>query len=273
MWYSKLKFLSPSTKAEALDLLSQTIAQPIAGGTDLLVQARTNCNRVQVFVRIDHLAELKSLEFSNGILTIGAGVTYTEYLEKASELLPPLTEAVALIASPSIRNTATFGGNIVNASPAGDTLPIFYALDAVLTLESVTGIRQIPVNEFITGPKKTNIRTDELLTAIHLNIPQNYKYSYRKIGPRKALSLSKVSFVGFYLPDASEIRLAYGSVGPTVIRAYAAEQLFREGKIVAIPDCIERTVKPITDQRSTADYRRYLCRALTEEFLAKYLIF
>mgnify|MGYP001331237038 CR=1 FL=1 len=269
MWYSKLKFLSPSTKAEALNLLSQTTTQPIAGGTDLLVQARTNRNRVQAFVRIDHLDELKSLEFSNGTLTIGAGVTYTEYLEKASELLPPLTQAVALIASPSIRNTATFGGNIVNASPAGDTLPIFYALDAVLTLESVQGIRQIPVSEFVTGPKKTNIRPDELLTAIHLNIPENYKYSYRKIGPRKALSLSKVAFMGFYLPDASGIRMAYGSVGPTVIRAYEAEMLYRSGKINEIPDCIERTVKPINDQRSTAEYRKYLCVALTKEFLAR----
>ncbi|MFA4922227.1 MAG: dehydrogenase, partial [Candidatus Neomarinimicrobiota bacterium] len=71
----------------------------------------------------------------------------------------------------------------------------------------------------------------------------------------------------FYLPDTREIRLAYGSVGPTVIRAYEAEQLFREGRIPAIPDCIERAVKPITDQRSTAEYRRYLCRVLTEEFL------
>jgi len=271
MWYKTLKYYHPSTKAEALAMLGENTAQPIAGGTDLLVQARTNRNRVQAFMRIDHLAELKSLEFSNDHLTIGAGVTYTEYLEKVPELLPPLTEAVALIASPSIRNTATFGGNIVNASPAGDTLPIFYALDAILTLESARGIRQVPIRDFITGPKKTILRPDELLTEIRLNIPQNYKYSYRKIGPRKALSLSKVSFVGFYLPDTGEIRLAYGSVGPTVIRAYEAEQLFCEGKIAAIPDCIEQTVRPISDQRSTAEYRRYLCRTLTEEFLARYL--
>jgi len=267
MWYSKLKFLYPSTKAEALAMLSDNAVQPIAGGTDLLVQARTNRNRVQAFMRIDHLTELKTLEFSRHELTIGAGLTYTEYLEKVSDVLPPLTEAVALIASPSIRNAATFGGNIVNASPAADTLPILYALDAVLTLESITGIQQIPVSEFVTGPKKTIIHPDELLTAIHLKIPTNYKYSYRKIGPRKALSLSKVSFVGFYLPDTGEIRLAYGSVGPTVVRAHEAEQLFREGKAAVIPDSVEQTVRPISDQRSTADYRRYLCRVLTEEFL------
>lgn len=267
MWYSKLKFLYPSTKAEALAVLSNNTAQPIAGGTDLLVQARTNRNRVKAFMRIDHLTELKTLKFSNNELTIGAGLTYTEYLEKASNILPPMTDAVALIASPSIRNAATFGGNIVNASPAADTLPILYALDAVLTLESVQGAKQIPVSEFVTGPKKTSIRPDELLTAIHLIIPTNYKYSYRKIGPRKALSLSKVSFVGFFLPDTGEIRLTYGSVGPSVIRAHEAEQLFCEGKAAVIPDCIEQNVRPISDQRSTADYRRYLCRALTEEFL------
>jgi len=267
MWYSKLKFLSPSTKAEALAMLSDNAAQPIAGGTDLLVQARTNRNRAKAFIRIDQLAELKTLKFSNNELTIGAGLTYTEYLENASEVLPPLTKAVALIASPSIRNAATFGGNIVNASPAADTLPVLYALNAVLTLESFTGTRQILVSEFVTGPKKTIIRSDELLTAIHLRIPNNYKYSYRKIGPRKALSLSKVSFVGISLPDAGEIRLAYGSVGPTVIRAFEAERLFCKGKISAIPDSVEQTVRPISDQRSTAEYRRYLCRALTEDFL------
>jgi len=252
-------------------MLNQAVIQPLAGGTDLLVQALTNRHRVKAFVRIDHLAELKTLEFSDNELTIGAGVTYTEYLEKAPKLLPPLTEAVALIASPSIRNMATFGGNIVNASPAADTLPVLYALDAILTLESVRSIRQIPVRDFITGPKKTSIRSDELLTEIQMNIPMNYQYTYRKIGPRKALSLSKVSFMGFYLPDTGEIRLAYGSVGPTVIRAYGAEQLFRERKIASIPDCIERIVKPITDQRSTAEYRRYLCFTLTQLFLSNSL--
>ncbi|PIS30729.1 MAG: hypothetical protein COT43_01225 [Candidatus Marinimicrobia bacterium CG08_land_8_20_14_0_20_45_22] len=269
MWYEKLKYYRPSKKSEVLDLMSQTVAQPIAGGTDLLVQARTNVKRVQVFIQINHLSELSQINFSEGKLTIGAGLTYAAYLEQAKSIFPPLTDAVTQIASPSIRNMATFGGNIVNASPAGDTLPIFYALDAELTLESAQGIRKIPVRDFITGPKKTILRSDELLTEIRLNIPWNYKYSYRKIGPRKALSLSKVAFLGLYLPDNNEIRLTYASVGPTIIRAYEAEQLYREGKSAEILDCIERRVRPITDQRSTAEYRRYLCRALTEEFLLR----
>jgi len=273
LWYTTIPFIKPTNLNAALALLSQKSVQPIAGGTDLLVQARTNPKRVQAFIRIDHLPELSRLDFSGSQLTIGAGVTFTGFLEKAKEICPPLTSAVAQIASPSIRNMATFGGNIVNASPAADTLPIFYALDAELTLESVSGIRQIPIHDFIIGPKKTFLRPDELLTEIRLNIPRNYKYSYRKIGPRKALSLSKVAFLGLHLPDANEIRLAYGAVGPMVIRADEAEQLYREGKTAAIPACIERTVQPISDQRSTADYRRYLCRVLTEEFLRKYLSF
>jgi CO/xanthine dehydrogenase FAD-binding subunit len=127
--------------------------------------------------------------------------------------------------------------------------------------------RQILVSEFVTRAEEDHNSFRRTSDGDPPQIPNNYKYSYRKIGPRKALSLSKVSFVGISLPDAGEIRLAYGSVGPTVIRAFEAEQLFYKGKISDIPDSIEQTVRPISDQRSTAEYRRYLCRALTEDFL------
>ncbi|MCK4296808.1 MAG: xanthine dehydrogenase family protein subunit M, partial [Candidatus Marinimicrobia bacterium] len=106
----------------------------------------------------------------------------------------------------------------------------------------------------------------ELLTEIWIKIP-SFTHYYRKFGPRKALALSKVSFCGVHLADSDEIRLAYGSVGPTVIRAYEAEELYKKGQKDKIPDLINKLVQPINDQRSTAEYRRYLCVEMTREFL------
>lgn len=267
MWYEKLKFLRPATLPEALDLLSQTAAQPIAGGTDLLVQLRQERRTVTGFINIADLPELKQLNITEHRLQIGAGVTFNQYLSEAATVFTPLSEAVAQIASPSVRNRATFGGNIVNASPAADTLPLLYALDAELTLRSAKGQRKISVHDFIIGPKRTKLRSAEILTQIEFEIPERYTYLYRKIGPRRAMALSKVSFFGLFLPVSNAIRIAYGAVGPTVIRAYSAEKLFKEGNIEGIPALIEETVRPISDQRSTAEYRRYLCRRLTEAFL------
>ena len=274
MWYDKLIFHRPATKAEALAVLDQQPAHLLAGGTDLLVnlknvarQPARQTDSPTHFVNIADLIELQQIVIDGQKLTIGAGVTFSQYLRQADQVLPPLTEAIVGLAAPSIRNRATFGGNIINASPAADTLPVLYALDAELVLESASTTRLVTITDFITGPKQTILRPEELLTAVRLTIPHNYKHHYRKIGTRKALALSKVAFLGLYLPDTKEIRLAYGSVGPTVIRAYEAERLFLAGQIDSIPDCVERTVKPIDDQRSTAEYRRYLCRVLTDEFL------
>jgi len=268
MWYESLKFENPKTVEEALNCLATDGAKVIAGGTDELVQLREKKKSIKKLVNIGDIKSLKKIKKKNNTLIIGACVTYSEFLELASENLPPLTDAVKQIASPSIRNIATFGGNIVNASPAGDTLPVLYAFDAELLLESLKGKRVVKINDFITGPGETILNNGELLTEIRVKIP-SFTYYYRKFGPRKALALSKVSFCGVHLNDSDEIRLAYGSVGPTVIRAYEAEELYKKGQKDKIPDLIGKLVQPINDQRSTAEYRRYLCVEMTREFLKK----
>lgn len=268
MWYEALAFENPKTIEEALNCLETDGAEVIAGGTDKLVQIREKKKSIKKLVNIGDIKSLKKIQKNGNTLTIGACITYSEFLELTSENLPPLTDAVKQIASPSIRNIATFGGNIVNASPAGDTLPIFYAFDAELVLESLQGKRVVKINDFITGPGITILRKGELLTEIRINIP-SFIYYYRKFGPRKALALSKVSFCGVHLTDSNEIRLAYGAVGPTVIRAYEAEELYKKCQKDKIPELINKLVQPINDQRSTAEYRRYLCVEMTREFLNK----
>jgi CO/xanthine dehydrogenase FAD-binding subunit len=269
MWYERLAFYSPQTLSEALQLRRQLPeALLLAGGTDLLVQLREPDYRFNALIDLSQIVEISAITKTNNWLRIGAGVTFTRYLREATDYFPPLIEAVSQLASPAIRNRATFGGNIVNASPAADTLPPLYAVDAYVLLQSQDKERRIPIADFITGPKRTILGTDEILTAIEFELPTNYQYYYRKVGTRRALALSKVSFCGFYFPEKHAVRLTYGAVAPTVIRARAAEAAFSQGiGYEQVVEIVGKSIQPIDDQRSTARYRRFVCEQLTRAFL------
>lgn len=270
MWYERLAFHSPKTLPEALQLRRQLPeAALLAGGTDLLVQLREPNNRVKALIDLSQITELNVIVKSNNRFRVGAGVTFTRYLHEAADYFPPLTEAVKQLASPAIRNRATFGGNIVNASPAADTLPPLYAVDACVILQSRDSERIVLLADFIAGPKKTILRSDEILTAIEFEFPADYQYYYRKVGTRRALALSKVSFCGLYFPNEKAIRLAYGAVAPTVVRATAAEAAFSQDDREQVVELVGRVVQPIDDQRSTASYRRFVCQQLTRAFLSR----
>lgn len=270
MWYEKIPLYAPPNLSEALALCQELPDSTIlAGGTDLLVQLRDSNDKVKALINIAGLPELQTIERLGNTVRLGAGVTFSRFLQQGVDFFPPLTEAVRQLASPSIRNRATFGGNIVNASPAADTLPPLYAADAVVILQSIHGKRRVGLAEFILGPKRTALQTGEILIQIEWNVPENYIYYYRKIGTRRALALSKVSFCGLYLPEDKTIRLAYGAVGPTVMRALAAEARFSKGDRESLLAAVTEMVQPINDQRSTADYRRFICRQLTREFLTR----
>lgn len=270
MWYEKIAFYSPANLSEALAMYHQIPeATLLAGGTDLLVQLKEPNHRVKALINIAALPELQVIERLGNTIRLGAGVTFSRFLREGAEIFPPLTEAVEQLAAPSIRNRATFGGNIVNASPAADSLPPLYAVDAVVVLQSLDGLRRLRLADFIIGPKRTALKAGELLTQIEWEVPPKYIYYYRKIGTRRALALSKVSFCGLYLPEDRTIRLAYGAVGPTVIRAHAAESLFQQGSTESLLQAVTALVQPISDQRSTADYRRFLCYQLTRDFLTQ----
>jgi len=171
------------------------------------------------------------------------------------------------------------GRNICNASPAGDTLPVLAVLDASLTLQSVSGEREVSLLSFFKGPGKTLLRNDELLTCIRFRLPHFSAEGYRKIGTRKANALSKIAFAGFLLKEKgllSDVRIALGAVAPTIVRSRELENRLIGQPVSDIaelmPDLLNsyaKLIQPITDQRSDANYRKTVSLRLIENFVLK----
>lgn len=270
-----MKAYKPHSINEALEILSSDKCTIFAGGTDLMVKRRQWAGLEPDFkypvLFIGHLPELKSIGVEGDFITIGAECTLAEILQ--NELIPRyIKKPVYEMASPSIRNVATIGGNICNSSPAGDILPVLYALNSRLIIENWSGKREIPIERFITGPGKNDLYDDEILTGIRFKTESFNIDMYRKVGTRKAMALSKLSFTGLCRKKSGaveDIRIAFGSVGPTVIRDRDIERKIIESHI-GIEDIAReyrRLIKPIDDQRSTSFYRMETSINLLKEFL------
>lgn len=274
-----VKAFNPSTLEECLIALSKAEAVILNGGTDLMVKKKNwsgltpNFNKPVIF--INNLVELKNIKQEKNSLIIGSGCTFNQLAE--SEIIPKyFKEVINQIASPAIRNLATIGGNICNASPAGDILPALYALDAKLVLKSINKERVISIKDFILGPGKTSITPKEVLKEILLENFNQKSYHYHKLGTRKATALSKASFIGFYSIEdniVKDIRIAFGSVGPIVIRDRDLELTFVGSSLqdlkFKMDDVIDRyseLIRPINDARSTAQYRKKVCLNLLRDF-------
>ncbi|MBU4445106.1 FAD binding domain-containing protein [bacterium] len=272
----------PADLQEALEFRAQHPSIPIAGGTDLMVQKargfglKPDFNKPLLF--IGHLRKLRQISVRDGNIHIGAGVLLSELLKNG--IIPEsLKMAVRQMASPPSRNLATIGGNICNASPAGDTLPHLYAVDAKLILKSVSSERIVHIGEFITDPKQNTLGHDELLTKIIIpNKLFNVNY-YRKVGQRKGMSLTKAAFLGMADIErdiVTDIRIAFGSVAPKIVRSQEIEKTYI-GKPTfemntAIPEILAKyapLIRPIDDARSTAAYREKVSLRLLEDFLWK----
>jgi Aerobic-type carbon monoxide dehydrogenase, middle subunit CoxM/CutM homologs len=269
----------PETLKEAFNFIGSTECRILAGGTDLMVKHRkwsgmTPDLKVPV-VFIGHLKELKSIKAEEGFISIGSACTFTEIIE-SSITSDIMKEVLLQAASPAIRNVATIGGNICNSSPAGDSLPLLYALNARLVIDGKEERHEIPIEDFIKGPGRNVLKHDEML--VEIRIPsENFNIKvYRKVGTRKSVALSKLSFVGLSKKSGTEfedIRLAFGAVGPTVIRDMNLERkiinLSKGGNIDIneIKDMYKDIIKPIDDQRSTAFYRRETSLRLLNDFL------
>lgn len=272
-----VKAYKPENLNEALKIIASEKCTIFAGGTDLMVKRRQWAGLEPEFnlpvLFIGHLKELKSIDIKDGCITIGSTCTLTSILENNS--VPPyIKRPVFDMASPSIRNVATIGGNICNSSPAGDILPVLYALDAGIIVESKGSKREIPIEKFITGPGRNGLRSEEILTGIRLKIEDFNISTYVKVGTRKALALSKLSFTGLCRKNndvVEDIRIAFGSVGPTVIRDKKIENLIIEsGKNLDLKEIAQkyrRIIKPIDDQRSTSFYRMETSIRLLKDFL------
>ncbi|QGY41867.1 xanthine dehydrogenase family protein subunit M [Pseudodesulfovibrio cashew] len=269
-----MNVLFPATVEAALEALcAEPDAHVMAGGTDLLVRCRAEQNRPETLVCLEKVADLAGFEISDGRIRIGAATSMTAVLENAAvrERLPLLHGAAKVFASPLVRNMATLGGNVCTASPAADMLPPLYALGAEVELRSLSGVRTMPVNDFIVGPGQMALAPGELLSAIIIPIPEGRTIQYfEKVGRRKALAISVVSLAALLRVEdgvIAEARLAWGSVGPMVIRCPEAEALLKGrsltlGALREAGEKVRDTVSPISDVRASAEYRRQVAANL-----------
>lgn len=265
--------------SEALNILFNNDCYIMAGGTDLMVQKHRSSGLLPTFEKdvlyISNLEELNYIKFDEKGIHIGATTKYRDIL--ASELVPQmLKDVVKDIASPNIRNMATMTGNIGNASPAGDSLVPLYLLDASVVLTSKRGTRELLLKDFIKGVRKTAREKDEMITEV---IIPHYELDYKwvKVGSRAAESITKVSVLGAYKVEdkiIKDLRLAFGSVSITIVRHREIEEKYIGLKIDELHRQIPRILKdfdefinPITDQRSTKDYRKKVAMNLLRNFL------
>ena len=268
----------PSNLNEALEILSKHNCFILAGGTDLMVQKHVSTGVLPHFEKdILYVMDLKELDYinldSDKNIHIGASTRFIEIEE--SPLVPEIYKKVIReIASPNIRNMATMTGNIANASPAGDSIVPLVLNDADVVLVSVNGERTVSVNDFILGVRKIDRKPDEMIKEIVLK-PQELNYFYKKVGSRKAESITKVSFLGAYRVEdgiIKDFRVAFGSVAIKVVRNTKVEKKYigksvKELKVNQVVQDYAKLIAPITDQRSNKEYRHKVAMNLLKKFL------
>ncbi len=247
----EVKFIRPKSLADAVQIYRTTPGcRPLAGGTDLMVMlhARTVRPEPQAVLDLWSLAELKGVRRVQDSVEIGAAESYTGIIASrdVQQHLPALAAAARTIGAAQIQNRGTLGGNLANASPAGDTLPVLLAYDAVV----VTDRRAIPIDKFFIGYRKTELHPDELITAVRL--PLGRRVAFRKVGTRAAQAISKVVIA----VSGHPARIAIGSVAEVPLRARRAEAAVERDDIEAAIAAVADDIRPIDDVRSTAAYRR-----------------
>ncbi len=264
------EMLAPKTLEEALTRLAGGSGEwrIFAGGTDLMVLLEAGKLTHRRFLSVWRVQELRGITFAPQYVTLGSLTTYTDVLrhEMLRREFPLLAAAAAETGGVATQNRGTLGGNIVNASPAADSPPALLVYDAEVELVSTRGARWLPLREFYTGYKTTQLRGDELLERIRLpRETAGFKPYYRKVGTRKAQAISKVCFAGLRNRATAEVRIALGSVAPVPLRCLKTEAVIRQGGDPAA--ALAREIAPIDDMRSTAAYRLRVAQNLLKEFL------
>jgi CO/xanthine dehydrogenase FAD-binding subunit len=253
-------------------------ARPLAGGTDLMVALTGELGAPPAsLVDLWAIDALRGIAIDRGALALGALTTYTDIRRSAlcREHVPALVEAAATIGAAQIQNRGTLGGNAANASPAGDTLPVLLAADAVFVVGSERGEREVPAAAFWPAYRRTALARDELIVRVRIPLVADREMRFRKVGTRRAQAISKVCVAAAIRMDGplvADVRIALGSVAPTVIRAYGAEDALRgraldAAAVAAAEHALDAEISPIDDLRSTAAYRRRVARNLLREFL------
>jgi CO/xanthine dehydrogenase FAD-binding subunit len=275
-----MTFVRPRDLSEAL---ATRAAHPdwmvLAGGTDLMVNANHKPEPAGI-LDLWRLSELSAIASTEGGVTIGAGATWLEVQRHSAivETFRPLAEAAREIGALQIQARATLGGNIGTSSPVGDSLPVLLAFDAELELASVRGRRRVPYREFCTGYRTTQLAGDELVVAAHLSAPDpkaRQRRAWRKVGTRRAQSISKVMGAAVIDLDGSVVRwarVALGAVADRPLRITAVEDIVRGIPLAhaaeAARAALRGAIVPIDDVRSTASYRREVAENLVASFFS-----
>lgn len=270
----------PTSIEEAVSLLhAHPSSMLLSGGTDVMVEVNFNHRKPQDVIALRSVSELKTWTINNesGTVFIGSGVPYAEMesgeLQKA---LPALAAAARTVGSPQIRAAGTLGGNLGTCSPAGDSLPVLSALNAVVHLSSSNGTREVPFANFMVGPKRNARETGEIITGVTLPISNGWQ-GYSKVGVRNAMVISVAS--ACLAAQDNSVRLALGSVGPVIIRCVEAEEFINthlRSTPTLSPDIIStfaeiagNEARPIDDHRSTAAYRKHAITVLAKRLLER----
>ncbi len=280
-----MDFLAPRSLEEALEMkAARPEAVPIAGGTDLMVEVNFGRLRPQAFLDVGGLPELQVVRRENGHLFLGAGVTYDRIVHDLVDF-PPLVQASRSVGSPQIRRRGTVGGNLGTASPAGDALPVLAAFEAEVVLGRAGGTtRSVPWREFLVGVKRTALQPDELILGARWPVLRG-PGSFSKIGTRNAMVIAVAGVCLVVAEDVGDVRVALGSVAPTVVRAseaeaFAAQAITNAGAwddptadvpaalVDEFGELVAAAATPIDDVRGTAAYRRHACAVLARRSLA-----
>ena len=268
----ELEYHAAHDLKEALKLAEQFGSRKrfLSGGTDVAVRLKEGLIREDIILDLSHVTELRFVREESGIVHVGACATHADL--SASPIVRQHGCALALAASrvggPQIRNMGTVGGNVANASPAGDTIPALIVLDAVVSIASQTGTREVPIIDFFTGPGRSVFAAEELVTELHFPATGPGELSgFGKLGSRQAMTISTANMAFYFRIGKNrrivEARIAFGSVAPTVVRAHKTEQMFCQLPPLLSWDAIRgaaqmawKEVAPIDDLRATAVYRK-----------------
>jgi CO/xanthine dehydrogenase FAD-binding subunit len=268
---------------EALEMMAREPGEwkPFAGGTDLMVLLEQGKLADRKFLSVTRLKGLRGFALTDDHVTLGAMITYRQVQATAilQQEFPLLCRAAYETGGIATQNRGTLAGNIANASPAADSPPALLAYDAELELVSARGARWIPYAGFHLGYKKMDMRPEEMIRSIRLpRTKKNWRQQYRKVGTRRAQAISKVCFAGAAQVEhgaISDVRIALGSVAPTVLRCRKTEALLRGSvtteMVRAACDELAREIQPIDDFRSTARYRTRVAQKLLAEFLRGFI--
>ncbi len=266
-----MEFLAPTTWADALAAKQEhPDALALTGGTDVMVEINFDMRRPPALLDLTGVRELSDWSRDGDVVRLGAGVTYTRVIEELGDVLPGLAMASRTVGSPQLRNRGTVGGNLGTGSPAGDCHPALLAAYAVVEVESVRGTREIPVDEFFTGVKRTALEPDELIRSVLVRPPAGPQ-QFSKIGTRNAMVISVSAFGLALHSDEQRVGTGIGSAAPTPRRAVEAESFLSSAlddhglweSRGALPDSLTRefgdrvkaAASPIDDVRGTAAYR------------------